>query len=147
MQRRRKTRLPTATRGVLVLDSGAITKVANAHLLACSIVEDLSRAGWSVCIPAVTLAEVITGRPKTDAAVERFVKRVANTMVCGEALAKAAGTLRTKSRRPNEASPSGIDAIVAAVAAGNQPSIVLTTDADDMSKLLASAPTAAVIPV
>ena len=130
-----------------MLDSGAVTKVAFADLLACSIVEDLSRRGWSVCIPAVTLAEVITGSPRTDAAVERLVNRVANTIVCGEALAKAAGILRTGSRRPNQASPSGIDAIVAAVAAGNQPSIVLTTDADDMGKLLASAGAATVIRV
>jgi predicted nucleic acid-binding protein len=132
---------------MVVLDSGAITKVAFADLLACSIVEDLSRRGWTVCIPAVTLAEVISGRPRTDAAVERLVKRVAHTMDCGEALAKDAGTLRTRSRRPSLASPSGIDAIVAAVAVGNQPSIVLTTDADDMSRLLASAPAATVIRV
>ena len=147
MQRLRKLRLPTATRGLVVLDSGAITKVAFADLLACAIVEDLSRRGWTVCIPAVTLAEVISGRPRTDAAVERLVKRVANTVDCGEDLAKAAGTLRTRSRRANVASPSGIDAIVAAIAVGNQPSIVLTTDADDMSRLLGSAPTATVVRV
>ena len=147
MPRRRKAPLPAASSGVLVLDSGAITKVAFADRLACAIVDDLSRRGWTVCIPAVTLAEVISGRPKTDAAIERLVKGVANTVDCGEALAKAAGALRTMSRRPSAALPSGIDAIVAAVAVANQPAIVLTTDVDDMIKLLASAPTATVIRV
>jgi predicted nucleic acid-binding protein len=121
--------------------------VAFADRIACAIVEDLSRRGWTVCIPAVTLAEVITGRPKTDAAVERLVQRIGNTVDCGEALAKAAGALRTKSRLTGEALPSGIDAIVAAVAVGYQPSILLTTDEGDMSRLLASAPSAKVIGV
>ena len=49
--------------------------------------------------------------------------------------------------RASERSPSGIDAIVAAVAASNQPSIVLTTDLDDFRRLLASAELAAVIGV
>ena len=147
MPRRRKTPLPATTRGVLVLDSGAITKVAFADLLACAILEDLSRRGWTICIPAVTLTEVVTGRAKTDAAIERLVKQVANTVPCGEGLAKAAGVLRTRSRRPNKDAPSGIDAIVAAVAVANQPSIVLTTDVDDMRSLLLTADLATVIRV
>ena len=147
MSRRRKAPLPATTRGVVVLDSGAITKVAFADTLACSIVEDLSGRGWTICIPAVTLAEVVSGHPRTDAAVERLVKQVSNTVDCGETLAKAAGILRTRSGRSKKVSPSGIDAIVAAVADGNQPSIVLTTDADDMSSLLVSTELATVIRV
>ena len=147
MSRRRKAPLPATTRGVVVLDSGAITKVAFADTLACSIVEDLSGRGWTICIPAVTFAEVISGRPRTDAAVERLVKRVANTVDCGETLAKAAGILRARASGSKKFSPSGIDAIVAAVADGSQPSIVLTTDADDMSTLLVSTELATVIRV
>ena len=116
-------------------------------LLACAILEDLSRRGWTVCIPAVTLAEVVTGRPGNDVPIDRLVKRVANTVPCGEGLAKAAGVLRTGYRRAKEDSPSGIDAIVAAVAAANQPSIVLTTDIDDFRSLLVSAELASVIGV
>jgi predicted nucleic acid-binding protein len=133
--------------GVVVLDSGAVTKVAFAELLACAIVEDLSGRGWTVCIPAVTLAEVITGRAKTDVAVERLVKRVANTVDCGERLAKAAGVLRAKATRPKTTPPSAIDAIVASVGAASQPSVVLTTDPDDMNALLLSADLASVIRV
>ena len=146
MPRRRKASLP-ATRGVLVLDSGAVSKVAFADLLACSILEDLSRRGWMVCIPAVTLAEVVTGRARNDAPIERLVKRVANTASCGEVIAKAAGVLRARHRSPSKDSPSGIDAIVAAVAAAHQPSIVLTTDVDDFRSLLASTGLASVIGV
>jgi predicted nucleic acid-binding protein len=146
MPRRRKAALPP-TRGVLVLDSGAVSKVAFADLLACSILEDLSRRGWTVCIPAVTLAEVIAGRARHDVPIERLVNRVANTAPCGEALAKAAGVLRTRTRRAKEDSPSGIDAIVAAVAAANRPSIVLTTDAGDFRSLVASTGLVSVIGV
>src|SRR5262245_25565942 len=146
MPRRRKASLP-ATRGILVLDSGAVSKVAFADLLACSILEDLSRRGWMVCIPAVTLAEVITGRARNDAPVERLLKQVANTAPCGEATAKAAGVLRTRCRRANQDAPSGIDAIVAAVAADSQPSIILTTDVDDFRSLLVSTELVSVIGV
>ncbi len=147
MPRRRKARLPAATKGTVVLDSGAITKVALADLLACSIVEDLSGRGWAVCIPAAALAEVITGRAKTDAPIERLIKQVGNTIDCGERLAKAAGVLRTKAIRRKKLPPSGIDAIVAAATVACQPSIVLTTDADDMGALLVAAELATVIRV
>ena len=147
MPRRRKARLPAAIRGTVVLDSGAITKVALADLLACSIVEDLSGRGWAVCIPAPALAEVITGRAKTDAPIERLIKQVGNTVDCGEGLAKAAGVLRTKANRRKKLLPSGIDAIVAAATVVCQPSIVLTTDADDMGALLVAAELATVIRV
>ena len=150
MPRRRKARLPAASKGTVVLDSGAITKVALADLLACSIVEDLSGRGWAVCIPAAALAEVITGRAKTDAPIERLIKQVGNTMDCGEKLAKAAGVLRTKAirrKKVHPSGPSGIDAIVAAATVACQPSIVLTTDADDMGALLVAAELATVIRV
>jgi hypothetical protein len=90
---------------------------------------------------------VITGRAKTDVPIERLTKQVGNTLSCRETLAKAAGVLRTKAIRHKKLPPSGIDAIVAAAAVACQPSIVLTTDADDMSTLLAFAELAMVIPV
>jgi predicted nucleic acid-binding protein len=147
MPRKRKARFPASTKGTVVLDSGAITKVAFADLLACSIIEDLSRRGWVVCIPAAALAEVITGRAKTDAPIERLIKQAGNTMDCGERLAKAAGVLRAKVIRRKKLPPSGIDAIVAATAVACQPSIVLTTDADDMNALLVAAELSTVIRV
>ncbi len=147
MPLRRKARLPAGTKGTLVLDSGAITKVALADLLACSIVEDLSGRGWTVCIPAAALVEVITGRAKTDAPIERLIKQVGNLLDCGERLAKAAGVLRTKEVRRKKLPPSGIDAIVAAATIACQPAIVLTTDADDMGALLVAAELATVIRV
>ncbi len=145
MPRKRKARLPVATKGTVVLDSGAITKVAFADLLACSIVEDLSGRGWVVCIPAAALAEVITGRAKTDAPIERLIKQVGNIMNCGERPAKAAGVLRTKATRSKKLPPSGIEAIVAAATVACQPSIVLTTDADHMNALLVAAELSMVI--
>ena len=103
-----------------------------------------------MCIPAAALAEVITGRAKTDAPIERLIKQVGNTMDCGERLAKVAGVLRTKAIRCKKlppSGPSGIEAIVAAATVACQPSIVLTTDPDDMGALLAAAELATVIRV
>ena len=147
MPRRRKARLPAATKGTVVLDSGAATKLAIADHLACSILENLLGRGWVVCIPAVVLAEVITGRAKTDVPIERVIKQVANTVACGESSAKAAGILRAKTSRAKRTTPSGIDAIVAAVAVACEPSVVLTTDPNDMISLLVSANLAMVIRV
>jgi predicted nucleic acid-binding protein len=74
------------------------------------------------------------------------LKRVDNTIPCDEALGKRAGALRAAVDR-GVRGPSGIDAIVAAVAATFRPSIVLTTDPDDLSALLALVPDVTVIAV
>ena len=147
MTRKRPRPLPGNAIGLVVLDSGAVGRLALADPVASAVVEDLSRRGWTVCIPAVTLAEVIAGHPRTDVAVERLVNRVANTIDCDEVLAKAAGGLRARLGRHGKVVPSGIDAIVAAVAARHPPAIVLTTDEGDLGRLLGSTPSARVLRV
>src|SRR5437868_3916418 len=77
------------------------------------------------------------GRPRSDVPVGRLLRQVSDTVVCDERLAGAGGALRARAR--GSARPSGIDAIVAAVAVARQPSVVLTTDPDDLSALLAAA--------
>ena len=69
-----------------------------------------------------------------------------NTIDCDEYLARVAGVLRSGPSKRKHV-PSGIDAIVAAVAASAQPSLLLTTDPEDMELLLANQPGVVVIGV
>lgn len=147
MRRRRKRRLPGNVAGLVVLDSGATTRIARERdVVAREIWRELTERGWRSCVPAVTLAEVVTGRPREDAATNLLLRHVGHVIACDEALGRAAGARRFAiGRRP--VVPSSIAAIVAAVAAANQPSIVLTTDPDDLGLLLADEPRAMVVRV
>ena len=146
MARRRKRRLPSGSGGLVVLDPGAITKIANEYdSVARGMWETLTTSGWRSCIPVVTLAEIITGRAHEDATINLLARQVDSTVDCDDRLARAAGSLRFACH--GTATPSGTDSIVAAVAEANQPSIVLTTDPDDLSALLARAEQAMVVGV
>ena len=136
MGQSRALRLPAGVSGVVVLDSGAISRLAEQDPIARALWRRLTELGWRTAVPAVTLAEATTGRPGPDAQTNRLIRQVGHTIPCDEQLGRSAGVLRTAAlaRRPGA---SSIDAIVAAVAAANAPSIVLTTDPDDIGGLLA----------
>jgi predicted nucleic acid-binding protein len=141
---RRIRRLPANSSGILVLDSGAMTKIANHRdVVARLIWKTLVADGWRTCIPSVTLGECITGRPREDTNINRLVREVGASVTCDDVLARAAGRLRFVCRRTPL--PSVTDALVAAVAARAQPSIVLTTDPRDISALLTRVSQAKVI--
>jgi predicted nucleic acid-binding protein len=142
--RRRRVKLPRDAVGVVVLDSGAVSKIATGDALARSMWRQLTERGWLTTIPAVTLAEVATGRGHRDVATDRLVRQVGGTVPCDDRMARQAGALRSNASKGKQA-PSAIDAIVAAVAEDRQPSIVLTTDPADMAALLARAERAAVL--
>ena len=145
MARRRKKVLASAAIGVVVLDSGALSKIAELRdALSRAIWRELTERGWGTCVPAVVLAEVMTGKARNDSAVDLLLRQVNDTIACDEALGRSAGTLRARIG-PSRRKPSGIDAIVAAVAAAHRSSIVLTTDPRDMSALLDPVPRAVVI--
>lgn len=85
-------------------------------------------------LPAVVAAEVITGRP-ADAGVYRVIKRLVGEPITVEVAARA-GELRERyagTRRKKR--DLTLDAIVAAVAIARAPSVVLTTDPDDLRLL------------
>jgi predicted nucleic acid-binding protein len=87
-----------------------------------------------VILPAVVAAEVITGG-QSDAGVYRVMKRLIPEPITLDLAAQAgrlrerAGSVRRKKRDLT------VDAIVAAVAIARAPSVVLTTDADDLRLL------------
>ncbi|HEU5003872.1 MAG TPA: twitching motility protein PilT [Actinomycetota bacterium] len=126
------------TRPAVVLDSGVIDQaVSNKEFRA--LLDNLMRGGWTPIIPAVVLAEAITGRP-SDAPTNQVIGRLGTTST-DEPLARHAGALRYAAARDSgRRPPSGIDAIVAAHAADAGAGVVFTTDPGDLRRLLADQP-------
>lgn len=100
--------------------------------------------GGEVVVPTPVLVECVTGDGARDAEVNRILGvlgRGKGTMRApNEATARLAGALRFAAR-----SDDGIDGLVAAEAAAEpRPSVLLTSDAGDLSRLLVDAPQVAV---
>ena len=126
---------------VVVFDTGALQskagKVAQNGLLL------LLEEGWLPLVPTVVLAEALTGTAR-DAPVEQFVNQ-SGTVDTTEDVARTAGRLRHRVARAGaKRLPSGIDALVAAHAIDVGAGVVLTTDVDDLSRLLVDHPRVAV---
>ncbi|MBI4704581.1 MAG: PIN domain-containing protein [Deltaproteobacteria bacterium] len=140
MRRRRSALPPRLPR--CVLDSGGLSALIDGSQHA--------RAGWvvehqgSVLVPTPVLVETITGEPGRDAEVNRvlgaFVRAGGVLVAPDEGTARRAGALRFRARTDD-----GIDALVAAAALGDGGAcVLLTSDPDDLSRLLQHAPQVAV---
>jgi len=139
--RKRKLPLPKGSIGTVVFDTGALDKVARGDELTRAIWRGFVEAGWQSLLPSVVLAEAISGRPH-DARVDRVIRAIGPPTNPSETLARHAGALRHRAKR---ATPSGIDALVAAHAAASTPAVVLTSDRNDLTALLADVSQARVI--
>lgn len=89
-----------------------------------------------VVVPAIVLAELITGKP-TDARVWQVLSRLPTIDITG-AMAAQAGALREQvepvRRKKRDLT---VDAVVAAVATALQPSVIVTADTDNHRLLTA----------
>ncbi len=83
-------------------------------------------------MPTVVLAESVSGRSRTDANVNRFVKACDVDPMLSEATARRAGALRAGAGRG-----SAVDAVVVAFAEPG--GTVLTSDRPDLEALAAHA--------
>lgn len=114
---------------LLVLDSGAISRLAERNDRAVATLSVLKKKGaW----PPVVLVECLTGSQRADATVHRFLNDgcdIRETLT--KQLARRAGELRTQTRRASKI--SAVDAVVAASAEPD--GIVLTTDPKDLRAL------------
>ncbi len=120
----------------MLLDSGAVSKVAENRGKAVSLVRTLVERGWSV------LVECLTGDPGRDANSNRFVRAVDNVVVSDEQDARLAAGLREKTHNP-----SVVDALVASSARRTPGAcIILTTDPDDLTRQVRRASHVRVIP-
>lgn len=122
--------------GTVVFDTEALTAFARNHVLRAAV-EMLLDEGWDVQVPAVILAESISGRPREDVTTQRSLHRF-GTVLTRQATAQYAGLLRAQRARTGGALPSGIDAIVAAHAAlAPGESVIFTSDRPHLEALLA----------
>ena len=113
----------------LVLDSGGLTGLAQRRRSAAALIATLIRDEiWPPLVPSAILAECTSGRPRTDAAVNRFLKHCEVIEVLPERTTRRAGALRALAGRG-----SAVDAIV--VATAEPGGTVLTGDVADLRAL------------
>jgi hypothetical protein len=96
----------------LVLDSGGVSKLARRNADALAVIRAFRTDGlWPPVVPSMVLVESLTGRPRTDANVNRFLKTCDVVERVPERLARRAASLRAKARLG-----SAVDALVIALA-------------------------------
>ena len=116
---------------MIVLDSGAVSRLSQRTRRAAALVVALQSAGlWPPVVPTVVLAESTSGTPRTDTNVNRLLKTCDVDPIVSEAVARRAGHLRARARRG-----SAVDALVVAIAEPG--GTVLTGDPDDLEALAA----------
>lgn len=116
-----------------VLDAGGLTALARRR----AVLAELRRRGrWPALVPSVVLAEALTGDHRRDHAVNRLL-RTCRVQVVDEQCARLAARLRTATGRAGTI--TAVDAVVAAFATGQPDSVVLTSDPDDLTALVADA--------
>jgi hypothetical protein len=117
----------------LVLDSGGLTSLARRPGDAAALIAVFKRDQlWPPIVPSVVLVESLSGRPRTDAQVNRLLKTCDLVEELPEHLARRAGALRALARQG-----SAVDAVVVAMA---EPSgSVLGGDLKDLRALAAHA--------
>jgi hypothetical protein len=97
---------------VLVLDSGGVTALARRDRTSAALVIRLKRDGlWPPIVPSIVLVESLTGRQRTDAITNRFLKTCDIVEDVTTRLARRAAALRAQARRG-----SAVDAVVVAMA-------------------------------
>jgi predicted nucleic acid-binding protein len=127
-----------------VLDSGALSALDGGSQRSRAWLRWVIEHDGVLTVPTPVLVETITGDAGRDAEVNRILnvlERAASVLSApGEATARRAGRLRYRARTDD-----GIDALVAAVAAGDgSPCVVLTSDPGDLERLLVDEPHVAV---
>ncbi len=114
---------------MLILDSGAVSRLAERSREALSLIVALREEGlWPPTVPAVVLVECLEGHAGRDANENRFLKTCEISVVVPESLARRAAQLRRLARRG-----STVDALV--VACAEPGGTVLTSDPDDLDAL------------
>jgi hypothetical protein len=123
-----------------VLDSGGLTALVGGSQRAREWLRWVIEHEGSVQVPTPILVESTTGDGARDAEVNRvlgILERAAGVLqVPDETTARRAGLLRFLANADD-----GIDALVAAAAvADGSPAVVLTSDPDDLGRLLEPEP-------
>ena len=122
-----------ASRGRLILDSGAIIGWSRADPEVRELLRLAMARNLELWVPVVVLAETLRGGPR-DAAVNRVLKST-GTRPTDAGIGRLAGRLLGRTGSRNTAG-----ALVAAEAMQVPGSAVLTSDPDDLTALLSDSP-------
>ena len=126
-------RRPVGSGGTLVLDSDGLVKLSAGDQKARAFLETARERGARVMVSAITLTEVLRGRPR-DAAVHRVLSRITVQPVSQE-LGRRAGELLGAAGLDGHR--CAVDAVVAVTALeAARPVVLLTSDPDDLSRLV-----------
>lgn len=119
--------------GTLVLDSEGLSKLAAGDPRTRGYLDSAREQGARVAVSAITLTEALRGGPR-DAAVHRVLSRIIVIPVTG-AIARRAGELLGATGLSGHR--CAIDAVIAATALEmERPVVLLTSDPDDLNKLV-----------
>ena len=113
----------------LVLDAGGVSALAGRRAL---LLEMRDRGLWPPQVPAVVLAEALTGDHRRDIQTNRLL-RTCQVREVNEVQAREAARLRTATGRAGTI--SAVDAVVAALAGAQPEAVVLTSDPRDLPAL------------
>lgn len=143
----RRAKLANARQPRCVLDSGGLTALVGGSHRAREWLRWVIEHDGAICVPTPVLVESTTGDGARDAEVNRVLgvlQRAARVLQSpDEPTARRAGGLRFLAR-----SDDGIDALVAAAAVGDgSPAVVLTSDPNDLERLLKHEPQVSVLAV
>ncbi len=123
----------------LILDSGGVTALAGQR---ARLTELRNRGLWPAQVPVAVLTESLTGEHRCDFH-ENQLLRMCQIRDVTEQLGRDAALMRTRTGRATTISAT--DAIVAAFAVSQPDPIVLTSDPDDLTALVAGHPVAVTI--
>jgi predicted nucleic acid-binding protein len=119
--------------GALILDSEGLVKLSTGDQRVRAFLEIARERSARVVVSAVTLTEVLRGGPR-DAPVHRVLSRITVQPVSPELGRRAGELLGTTGLSGHRCA---IDALVAATALElARPVVLLTSDPDDMSRLV-----------
>lgn len=134
----RRKALPTASRDgehgrlgerVLVLDSGAVSHLAERSRRAAALILTLRSEGlWPPVVPSAVLVECLQGDSGRDARTNHFLRTCDVVEELPESLARRAAQLRRRARKG-----SAVDALVVAFAEPG--GTILTSDVGDLGAL------------
>jgi predicted nucleic acid-binding protein len=126
---------------MLVLDSGAVTRLAERSARAAALIVALRAEGlWPPVVPSVVLIECLTGQGSRDAAQHRFLRTCDLAETVPVALARRAAWLRAQAR-----GGSAVDALITAVAEPG--GTVITGDSADLRALAEHATDVTIEPI
>jgi hypothetical protein len=126
---------------MLVLDSGAVTRLADRSARAAALITALRAEGlWPPVVPSVVLVECPTAEGSRGARQHRFLRTCDVAETVPVVLARRAAWLRARAGRG-----SAVDALVAAAAEPG--GTVLTGDPADLRALAAHASRVTIEPV